>query len=468
MDWVCLLLPHLALDAALRQQPDPATPLVLVTGPAQRRALYAVSPAAMALGLQRGMLLSAAQALTSGYVAREYDPKAEAQACELLASWAYSYSSQVSTHFAHALVLEIRRSRKLFGDWPAISRRLAFELADMGYRHRIVAAPNPYAARVLANAHESIGIAEEQLERALGQVPVERSGLPRDVASALAKMGLRKLRQVFELPRDSITRRFPKTVLPHLDAIRGHHAPPLTYYQPPDRFDAKIEFDHEVESSQALQFPLRRLISDLATFVSGRDGGVQRFTLSFAHEDHPPTTIVIGMLSAERDSAMLFDIARNRLEQARLPAPTRGLRLVAEELPPFVPAARDLFDIRPQQGMPWEQLRERMRARLGDDAVHGLGVRADHRPEHASGVAALGDVPPVFPQRPGWLLDRPIPLRERRFDILAGPERIESGWWDQGDVRRDYYVIETAQGQRAWVFCAPGERGPYMVHGWFA
>jgi protein ImuB len=51
---------------------------------------------------------------------------------------------------------------------------------------------------------------------------------------------------------------------------------------------------------------------------------------------------------------------------------------------------------------------------------------------------------------------------------VAGPERIETGWWDGGDIRRDYYVVRTSQGQCAWVYCAPGEQGSWMLHGWFA
>ena len=70
--------------------------------------------------------------------------------------------------------------------------------------------------------------------------------------------------------------------------------------------------------------------------------------------------------------------------------------------------------------------------------------------------------------RPGWLLPRPLPLRDPAR-VLAGPERIESGWWDGGEVRRDYYVVETRGGQRAWAFRAAGEQGgPFMLHGWFA
>lgn len=471
MHWACLLLPHLALDAVLRVLPDPDAPHVLVGGPVQRRVLHAVSPAAAALGLRRGMLVSAAQALTTAFVPHPYDPRTEAQARALLAAWAYGFSSQVSLDLPHALVLEVGRSRRLFGDWGALARRMRDELGAMGWRHRLVAAPNPHAARVLANVHDGLGVGESQLLTALGQVPVERAGFAPEVARALERMGQRRLRDVFALPRDGLARRFPPEVLAHLDAMRGHGAAPLTWYAPPDRFDATIEFEHEVESSQALLFPLRRLTADLGAFLAGRDGGVQRFTLWFAHEGLPPTSLVVGLLAAERDPAVLFELARSRLDHVALPAATRGLRLEADELPPFVPAARDLFDTRPQQAVPWPQLRERLRARLGDDAVHGLALQADHRPEQAT-CAAMGEVrieaPAWMPERPAWLLARPVPMRDARLRLLHGPERIESGWWDGEDVRRDYYIAETAQGQRAWVFCAPGEQGPFMLHGWFA
>ncbi|WP_204274869.1 hypothetical protein, partial [Enterobacter hormaechei] len=84
---------------------------------------------------------------------------------------------------------------------------------------------------------------------------------------------------VLELPRDSLARRFAPDVLQQLDALRGLPTAPLRYYQPPDRFDARIEFEYEIESSQALLFPLRRLLLDLAAFLCSRDGGVQRFDL---------------------------------------------------------------------------------------------------------------------------------------------------------------------------------------------
>ena len=472
MRWVCILLPQLALDTVLRQQVDPAAPLALVSGPVQRRVLHAVNAAAREAGLRRGMALTTAQLLTPEVHLLAHDPKAEAQAREMLAAWAYRFSSLVSLAFAHSIVLEIRASRALFGGWSDLGRRLSSELTELGFSHRLVAAPNPFAARILCNVHRGLGVDEAHLSNALGAVPVTRSGLPTDAIATLERSGMRQLQQVFVLPRVSLARRFAPTVLQHLDALRGGISPPLPYYALPDRFEARIEFEYEVESSQALLFPLRRLTADLATFLAARDGGVQRFTLYFEHERHLDSQLSVGLLAAERDPARLFDLARSRLERTAIPAPIRALRLLARELPPFVPAGRDLFDDRPPQAMPWDALRDRLRARLGSDAVHQLATHADPRPEQAMRRSAMLKKEPaalVLPPRPTWLLPRPVPLHDTQLEIVAGPERIESGWWDGGDVRRDYYVLRTSQGQRAWAFRPAGRQdGPWLLHGWFA
>ena len=51
MRWVCIVFPQLALDAALRQRPEPQEPLALLSGTAQRRVIQAVNGAARELGL---------------------------------------------------------------------------------------------------------------------------------------------------------------------------------------------------------------------------------------------------------------------------------------------------------------------------------------------------------------------------------------------------------------------------------
>lgn len=473
MLWACILLPQLALDSVLRGRDDADQPLVLLSGPANRRVLQAVNPAASALGLRAGLSLTSAQALAQGFATVEHDPAATERQQQLLAAWAYRFSSQVSLHYPRALLLEVESSLGLFGPWPRFEARLREELRALGFRHRIVLASNPVAARMLANAHDGLAVsAPETTRAALAAMPIDRLGLPVDAATAFSRMGLRQLDQVLQLPRHTLARRFAAEVQLHLDRLLGLRAMALDCYLPPDRFESRLELNFDVESSQALLFPLRRMIEDLAAFLAGRDAGVQRFSLFLEHAEGTDTLLQVGLLAAEREAGRLLELARGRLEQLTLRAPVRNLRLVAEELPAFVPQAGELFSARAQQQQNWEQLRERLRARLGDEAVRSVGVVADHRPECAwrgTGLPVANAGTCTAP-RPGWLLEQPRALPLSGLRLLAGPERIESGWWDGGDVRRDYYLVETEAGQRGWAYRQFGDErdSPLWLQGWFA
>ncbi|MGY2402973.1 Y-family DNA polymerase [Pseudomonas sp. SDO5271_S396] len=470
MRWVCIVFPQLALDAVLRLHPEPDQPLVLLAGTPQRRVLQSVNAAARALGLRPGQSLTAAHALTKSFARAEYDPAEIARSQQFLAAWAYQFSSQVSLYYPRALLFEVESSLGLFGPWPLFEARLRKALAELGFRHRIVVAPNPAAARALVNTHDGLAVDDDALMQALAPLPIDRAGLDPQAAIALSRMGLRTLGQVLALPRHTLARRFESDVLKHLDTLTGQRPLALAFYQPPDRFDVRIELNFDVQSHQALLFPLRRLTSDLSAFLCGRDSGVQRFDLHLEHAQAPDSVIKVGLLSAEREPAMLFELARGRLEQVLVSAPVRGFRLVAEDLPVFVPQRHDLFDDRPQQTLPWAQLRERLRARLGDEAVQGLRFHADHRPECAWQTTTDRHVCPSLNkvQRPGWLLPEPTLLAEQGVRILMGPERIESGWWDGADIRRDYYLIQTRTGQHGWAYRTVGQSDGLWLQGWFA
>ena len=506
MLWACILLPQLALDGVIRRSAagceamcmdaqmsreagSRERPLALITGPRQRRVLLDANAAARAAGLYPGQPLLAAQALLQNFLAVDHDLREDERLRRFLAAWAYRYSSMVSLEGEDAILLEVEGSLSLFGPWQRLERLLRDDLRELGFRHRIAMAPTPLGACVLAAAQDGLALQESaHLRHALGRVPICQARIPDEHATALAAMGLRQLRQLFALPRAGLARRFGPGLLEHLDRMRGDRADPRDLYRPPDVFEERIELNYEISYHPALLFPLRRLVNDLAAYLASRDGGVQRFVIVLEHEQHagvdveasrarrdgklPDTEVVVGLLGAERDPARLFDLARSRLERASIPAPVRALRLLARELPPFVPAGRDLFDERPAQALPWEALRERLRARLGEDALYQLAGHPDPRPEHAvrrSVQLKKEPDPLLLPPRPTWLLPRPLPLRDHSLQILAGPERIESGWWDGGDMRRDYYLVQTSLGQRAWAFRPAGEtEGAWMLHGWFA
>ena len=82
---------------------------------------------------------------------------------------------------------------------------------------------------------------------------------------------------------------------------------------------------------------------------------------------------------------------------------------------------------------------------------------------------------PLAP-RPLWMLADPQRLQDRDgapwhdgspLDLASGPERIETGWWDGRDVRRDYYVAAARSGVRLWVYRERAREGGWWLHGVF-
>ena len=50
--------------------------------------------------------------------------------------------------------------------------------------------------------------------------------------------------------------------------------------------------------------------------------------------------------------------------------------------------------------------------------------------------------------------------------IVAGPERIESGWWDGADVKRDYFIARTPREALVWVYRE--RQAGWYLHGIFS
>ena len=485
MLWACLHFSDLPLQAVFDAD-ERVLPCALTAGPRHRPQIFMANAPARQQGVRYMQPLAAARANCSSLQARARDEAAENRLLRSLAAWAYRFSSHVSLDGNDALLIEVGASLRLFGGWKVLVGRVRAELEALGHAPRIAVAPIARASRVLAPRNDGFFVTERKaMLTALGAVPIEDSRLSASTITLLYNVGMRTLRDVFALPRPELARRIGPAELAFLDRMRGGVRETLLLYRPPDRFDHRIEFEARIEAWPPLLFPLRRLCDELSLFLAARDGGVQRCDLLLEHEGRAPTRIAIELLTPQRESRTLYELIRSRLERATLAAAISGMALIAHDLPTLRPRHADLFEARRAQALDWPDLTERLRSRLGDDSVHKLAIAADHRPERAWRFDADGvverrdkvasDKPAVTapPPRPLWLLRRALPLAADPDRILAGPERIESGWWD-GDVRRDYYVVRLGSGQRAWVFRARAAQpfddadNGWMLHGWFA
>lgn len=345
--------------------------------------------------------------------------------------------------------------------------------------------------------------APEPLVAALAPLPLAVLGWPADTLETLHALGLRTLRDLLRLPRDGVNRRFGTTLLAEVDRALGRLPDPQTLFAPPERFCAAIELPADLTDAAQLMLPAQRLLRALEGFLRGRGAGATELVFSARHSPRravarPPTEIVLTLASPERDAARLAQLLAERLDRVRLPEPAVALSLAVERLLPFAPAPASLLPPAPdaQAGIEWLQLAETLHARLGSARVFQLQALDDHRPERAWRAvpiavdAAERLAPPhAAGPRPLLLVPQPLPLpagdeaadgppRYRgALRLVAGPERIEAGWWDlaspafgqpRGAVARDYFVARNAHGQTLWIYRDLAAPRGWFLHGFFA
>jgi protein ImuB len=489
--WLALYLPALPLQVFERGL---QTQLPLAVS--ERARILACNEAARGLGVRPGLGEGAARALAAGLRILRRRPAAERAALERLAAWAFGFSDWVSLEQGvprpAAVVLEVRRSLRLFGGAEALYRRVIESAEALGWRVRGVLAPTPTAALVLARAglHGVIGS-----HAAVRQALAERSPalLVTDAQARddLARMGVRTVAALLRLPRAGLAERFGLPLLQRIERLLGERADPRRPFVPPTRFQAELELPAEVAGSDGLLFACRRLLDELGGFLAARQGGIQRLDWSLMHGEGRVSGFRLGTARLERDPARWLELLRERLERLALPEPVRAIRLESEPLVPLPPQDGDLFGDPAAVPNAAAALLDRLRARLGDEALRGLARVADHRPERAwrwttpalgvgradedrQAAAAARPGGLARAERPLWLLPEPLLLEQRaRRPWLDGPlaleggcERIETGWWDGFEIARDYYIATNRRGERLWIFREIDGARRWFLHGY--
>lgn len=467
--WLAIALPRLGLDLLERLLPPgsgEAPPRVLLDGPEQRACIHLADARALALGVRAGQRLAAAQALAPQMQGHRRDRLAERQALEQLAAWAYAYTSRVALDGEDCLLLELAASARLFGGLDTLHARLRGELRDWGLDARCGCGATPAAARLRARVACRDPAADLRL-LPLERIALSDCDLDTRTQAALAAVGIDRLGELWKLPRAALARRFGQATLDYLDRLQGRLAEVLPAYRPPPRHHAWLDLPAACSSSEALAFPLRRLFADLCALLHARDGGIEGYTLRFVLEaaysqgqDRLPDAgmcrLEVGLLAASRDPEQLHALARAHLERMHFPRPVVGIHLDVARMPAFTPLPVDLFDDAGRQAAGELPLYERLRARLGEQALLRPLWVADHRPGLASqwlpqeafagsGSPRRGGKLPSaedLPPRPLWLLPEALAIHPAGLALLSSAERIESGWWDEADMRRDYYLAE--------------------------
>lgn len=353
----------------------------------------------------------------------------------------------------------------------------------------------------------------------------------------LQRMGCRRWGDVRALPRAGLAERIGRAALLALDQAYGEAVHSVDWLSLPLHFSLHEDLAWSVSDSTALLQAARPLLQAMQAWLRGHHQGVLALRLSWHHSlrrldgQALPAWDALELRTAEPAQALVHieRLLAERLERRPWLAPVDALALQTLETAPWLdgrahdwiaesggPAAHG--NGQAGQGMAWHEWAERVSQRLGADSVLAPQPQADHRPEAmqqwAQAVLPRGRSPGLeLPQDgkdpwqalwPAWLLPQPLaltlqgsrPCWHGPLQLLAGPYRLESGWWGHGLadpnqaqamalpdplVVRDYFVAHNAVVGHVWVFrqrlpapdaeqAEPGQwpGASAMAHGWFA
>jgi len=524
MLWIALEFPDLALDAVNRcgdvygvgmgigagegggHDLIRDLPIVVIAGANTRPILYALNAAARDAGMSVGVTLASARAMEASLIAIPRAPQKEAQCLKQIAAWCSQFTPSVSIG-ERGVVMEVSASLRLFAGIAALAAQIRKGMRAMGYRGLIGIAPTPLAAQLLARLMQyQTGVRmcqhPAQLDERLRDIPLPLFGWPQDALATLSTLGLTKIKDLLAQPRDGLRRRFAESLLNDLDRALGKKPDPRLYYTLPDKFKSDIELVFELIESERLLHPINVMLIELEGFLRARGAGVTGLTVSLKHSRDDFTEIIFATRTPARDVAHWLRLIRERFNMISLKTAVIAITLKADCLCPYEEVNESFFPSAETGGKKRDNLMDRLTSRLGEGNVFSIAIKDDHRPEaswqigsHQKRVdvpsksakqslpgtrkVAHSATPPAASQtrqRPTWLLREPRSLttvNERpqyhgALTILAGPERIETGWWDNKPVARDYFVAKNPRQEVCWIFKDYRLGKRWYLHGLFS
>jgi protein ImuB len=448
--------------------------------------LVAVDAAAERRGLRPGLALADARAMYPDIVVLPEDAAADERLLERLADACLRYTPLTAVDPPGGLLLDISGCAHLFGGEEGLLADLSARLARLGLAHRAAIAGNIGTAWAAARFADVPIVADGAERDVLMPLALAALRLPPETVATLARVGLKRVGDIIDLPRAPLAARFGGGLLRQLDRALGREQEPLSPRLPVAAYLADQSFPEPIAREEDVLVTVERLavrlrrtlerqgegarIIELALFRT--DGAVRRVTVGSSRPLRDPGTIRklfverLTALGDELDPGFGFDLARLAV-------------VVAEEMPPQqvgLGAQEDAADL--------DRLVDRLSARLGARRVMRLAAQDSHIPELAAiavpaqrGEAANWEAFRSYreaadlPVRPLRLFARPEPIeamaevpdgpplrfrwRNALHEVVAaeGPERIEGIWWGKSDgPARDYFRVEDRSGLRFWLF----------------
>ena len=483
------------------RQPQTRLPLVVSHRDNNTQRIAALDEQAEALKLKPGMGIADARAMYPSIDVVEAEPEADRRLLEALADWCDRYTPLVAIDATDGLYLDITGCAHLFGGEEAMLEELVCRLSEQGFDARSGLGSTPGVAWAAARfGLPAIVSGEEAM--ALSPLPLTALRLERETRASLESVGLRTVGSVLAAPRAPLVRRFGSKLMLRLDQALGRVEEAIAPRLPVAALSAERHFAEPISQTEDIERLIFMLSATLKKDLERRGEGARRLQLALFRVDGAVSRIAVGTSRPMREPALI-----GRLFHERLVALEGDIdagygfdlvRLAVLSAARIDDAQTDLAGDAIDAGEDLALFADRIRARLGDNAVLAPVMLESHIPERAVVQVPFADRPEPGkgrsqashgqskPHRPVRLFRDPEPIEVtaeipegpparfhwrralHRIAAAEGPERIAPEWWRdrEGAATRDYFRVEDEDGRRYWLY-REGFYGSEALPRWF-
>ncbi len=455
-------------------------PFVLVLSGQRGLMITAINECARKEGIEIGQTLADARAAIPQLLTKPAELERDRARLYAMAYAVGRYGPARNVEGDDGLWVDITGVSHLFGNEAALSSDCIRRFRRAGYRARIGIANTPAAAFALAryaSASDSKHSAAPDVvndRTKLANLPVEALRLEAQTVVLLKRLGLRRIGQLYDLPRGVLARRFrdlkfkgsgratereglAQAVLLRLDQALGQQADLRRSLTEPPVFITRRSYPDMLITSDGIEVACHELACDLCDALSTHHKGARRLRFSLYRADGSVADAMIGTSQPCRQPDHLIALFRDKL--SALDAGF-GIDMIALEALQVDSLEETQSRLTHQNGLTDSTqastnaaaLVDRLTNRLGQAAVFRLDRVQSHIPERAQQRIFHFSQPRERSQstshkRPPFLLTTPelitvmaeVPegpparftWRRVMHRILKaqGPERIAPEWW---------------------------------------
>ena len=496
--FVTIWLPDFKTDwLSVRDSELRKIPFVLAAPDHGRMIITATNQPARALGIEAGMVLADARAIFPPLRYKDDNPEFFSKLLERMAEWCVRFSPVVAVDGQDGIVLDALGCSHLWGGEEEYIHAIQSRLNRFGYQLRIAMADTIGAAWAHARFGKNGSIIEPGMQlTSLLVLPVTALRLEPDVVERLIKLGLRYIKELADIPRSALKRRFGEGLIRRINQAFGKEKEMMVPVQPPSPYIERLPCLEPICTATGIEIAIRRLLETICNRLKKEEKGIRQACFKGYRIDGKLEKIEIGTSRPSHNETHLFKLFELKLASIE---PALGIELFTLEssLVEDLPAAQENI---------WSgggglennavaELLDRISNQLGSEHISRYLPDEHYWPERSikkanqlqekPGTAWRTDQP-----RPTQILLKPEPVqvtapipdyppmlfryRGRLHKIIKadGPERIEHEWWIEKGLHRDYYCVEDEEGKRYWLFRSghytSASSYQWFIHGFFA